>query len=87
MHENHLRVKRWIQDSRPHSQSEYYYPKSQEPNINLKFSAHSRNFNIRLKRDVSVFGEHFHLKLKPETGESLPFAQNVHLFEGELSGK
>lgn len=50
---------------------------------NIFFLCNSRNFNIRLKRDTSVFSKNF--VVETPDGESTDFDVS-HLYDGHLAG-
>lgn len=60
-----------------------------DPNsaVNLQFKAHSRTFNLRLKRDLSTFSDN--LVIVDSHGSSLSPSQadTAHIYSGHLAGE
>ena len=54
-----------------------------QPHVDLEFSAHGRNFKLRLKRDYSVFHNDF--EIEDGTGSSISSEHDLsHIYEGHL---
>uniref|UniRef100_A0A348G5Z3 ADAM10 endopeptidase n=1 Tax=Odontomachus monticola TaxID=613454 RepID=A0A348G5Z3_ODOMO len=69
VHRSHLRAKRSI---------------SRDSAVTVKFRAHSKNFHIRLKRDLSTFSNN--LIVEGPTGER-PDSDISHIYKGHLIGE
>ncbi|XP_008561209.1 disintegrin and metalloproteinase domain-containing protein 10 [Microplitis demolitor] len=69
IHQSHLRAKRSV---------------TQNNVISINFNAHSRNFHIRLKRDLSTFSDN--LVIEGPSGE-IEDIDSSHIYEGHLVGE
>ncbi|KAG8191817.1 hypothetical protein JTE90_022809 [Oedothorax gibbosus] len=69
IHDNHLRAKR-------STESNQY--------VHLNFQAHTRHFNLRLKRDTSIFSKNF--VVETPDGEDVDF-DTSHVYEGHMPGE
>ena len=58
---------------------------NEQPHVDLEFSAHGRDFKLRLKRDYSVFHNDF--EIEDGTGNSISADHDLsHIYEGHLIG-
>ncbi len=75
VHEKHLRAKRWAISSSGTDAAT-------EPEVHIKFSAHQRDFNLRLKRDTSAFSQNLQLE-GDGAGQETDFS---HIYSGHVDG-
>ncbi|XP_044135639.1 disintegrin and metalloproteinase domain-containing protein 10 [Bufo gargarizans] len=69
LHQKHQRAKRAISN--------------EDQFVHLDFHAHGRQFNLRMKKDVSLFSPDFKLEMG---GETLPY-DTSHIYTGQLFGE
>lgn len=79
VHESHLRVKRSTTSTSSNNNNNIESPHD----VHINFQAHNKLFNIRLKRDTSVFSSNLQIDGDTETPEEL---DTSHLYAGHLEG-
>jgi len=67
-----------------HQKHERARRSTSSPTVHLDFNAHGRRFNIRLRRDTSVFSNDFAVE---QSDGSLLYTKPTHIYEGELKGE